>query len=205
MINRIASELARDDLSQTVDGVAAIRNAIMDAVYFYQPQAHFINEEIATTPTVAGTASYAFPEDLVSLEVLSIVRYNTVFQLRLRRYRELDAEDSLYPSALQGAPEEYAIWEQSVRLFPTPDDVYTLMFKYYKAIPFPATLGTSNFWTTVGEPLIRARAKFGLNMEVLRDQANAALDKAAEMEAFQAITHQTTEKLHTGSIKPWNG
>ena len=205
MVDRIASELSRDDLGTTGDnGVAAIQNAIRDAVYFYQPQAHFINEAITTTSTVAGQSTYNLPEDLVSLTQLDIIRYNTVYPLHLRRYQDLDRMDSLSPTPIQGAPEDYAIYDQQVRLFPTPDAVYSLRFIYYAAIPFPE-LTESNFWTTTAEEMIRARAKYGLNMSVIRDPGAAQLDKQIENEAFQAIVHQTTEKLHTGQIRSWEG
>lgn len=205
MVTKIASELSRDDLASTDAGIASIREAIRSAVYFYQPHAMFVNEAIATSPTVAGTSTYDLPTDLVSLTQLDFIQNNVVYPLTRRWYQRLDAMDSIVSGAIQGFPEEYDIYNHQVRLFPTPSDVYTLRFIYYAGLPFPETDGASSFWTTTGEALIRARAKYTLNMDVIRDAEAASMDKQSEKEAFEALMHQTAEKLHTGRIESWEG
>ena len=63
MQQRIADELgARNDLA------TQIQNAIQDAIRYYQYQPTFLNEkENTATTTVAGTAIYTLPVDLVTL------------------------------------------------------------------------------------------------------------------------------------------
>lgn len=79
----------------------------------------------AITPTAPGTSSYILPADFARLE--SVVR--SADQTPLHPVG-IDWMDTL--SAAGGTPQLYALDDQGLNLYPTPDGVYALKLRYWK-------------------------------------------------------------------------
>jgi hypothetical protein len=79
----------------------------------------------STTSTISGTVAYSLPSDFARLE--SVVR--TVDRAPLHPI-SIDWMDTL--SAASGTPQLYALDDQGLNLYPTPDGVYALKLRYWK-------------------------------------------------------------------------
>ncbi len=84
-------------------------------------------KETAYTTTTAGQAEYSlssFPEDIRSIEVAKIDD-NTPLK-RLNSFKDYLALIADQTSADYDEPEYYIVYNNSIYLYPTPDDSYTL-------------------------------------------------------------------------------
>jgi len=198
---RMAEELQRTDLADQ------IANAIVEACDYYRRDAFFKNDAQATQTTSAGVNIYNAPLDIAELRALFATASGTVYQLRWKSWDRLNAEDSNQLSPVQGPPVDYALnllaGGMQVRLFPTPNAVYTLTYNYIQIIPAPVNDSDSNFWTMEAREMIRAYARYLLRLNVLNDGAGAAVDKGLADEFFRKLKLETGMKKFTGRLRPW--
>lgn len=106
---------------------------------------HFREKEVsATFVTIAGTRLYPVPSPFEALRKLSITDPNTFDQIPLDRFT-LDQYDQNFVDDPSGAayamPTNYVREDGAIRLWPTPDDVYTINIKYWTVL---ADLSDSN-------------------------------------------------------------
>lgn len=189
---RIASELHRSDLT------TSIASAIADAVAHYQSKPFRFNEAIDTFATVAGTEFYDDLDEVGSIEVVTVTVNGRKVPLDEWTYGYMEAIATT--TNTQGQPWAWAWYAEQIRLYPVPDDAYTLTVSYTKQYGVPASDGDSNVWTTEAEQLTRHAAKKYLYRDVTRDPEGAAMAEAAEMEALRRLT-QDTNRLASGPLR----
>lgn len=190
----IQDELIRDDLTPQVS--LAIKSAIK---HYEKDRLHF-NEVRAKTVTAPNTEWYAVPSDLVEIDSLDIKVNGATYDLDPRPYQYLQ---SIYTTeAFTGPPVMYAVYDEQLRLYPVPDDSYTLVMSYaYKLDELSATSDT-NAWLDDGKQLIKSRAKWDILLNVIKDPQQAAGQKAAEIEAKVALEELGNGILTGGGIIP---
>lgn len=183
---RIADELNRQpgDIigSPSLAAGYAINREINDAIRHYESVRFRWNEvrenEFATT--VSGSRTISLPATFVKLDSLKVIYNGSYIRMRPRTWDEIETMD-MQVSMASGPPTLYAIYGNVLRIFPQPNDAYTLVGSYIQRF-LPTSLSTSfcqiitmgggsitttttashnnrmNGWTTDGEALIRARA-----------------------------------------------
>jgi len=207
MIDRIMSELMRDDLGTSGAPLAvtdsSIYNAIQDAIADYQRESFFINENVDSSQlTTTGVNLYDFPTDLFAPIQTDIIGNNIVMPLLPLEYQIMDAWDAVVPLPVQGFPVYVATMKNQVRLYPTPNtDTYKIRFIYQQILTAPTLIADTNFWTTSAESLIRNRAKYNLNVTVIRDTEAALMDSKAEKDALMRLLRESNAKLFTGTLR----
>jgi hypothetical protein len=82
------------------------------------------NRNICTFTTVASTADYALPTEYI--HVLSV--WDTTNSVRLAQRDDNWASDNLELDA--GMPTDYVHYKNWIKLFPTPDDAYTIRVRH---------------------------------------------------------------------------
>jgi hypothetical protein len=92
----------------------------------------------------------------------------------------------------EGAPEAYALLGEYFRIFPTPDDVYTLHMVYYKSDTVLDT-DVTNGWLTHAPYLLIGKAGWQVAM-ALRDIGAAAAFKQMEQEGRLLLASQTYDR-----------
>ena len=186
MQTRILSELTRDDLT------AQAQNAIQSAIKFYQKKPFWFNEEIATASTADGTQYYALPSDFVVERSMTISDSTTTYPLPRRSHIQLD---EWYISGSTGWPSDYSLYEEQIRLYPIPNDTYTMTISYVKSLDELANPEDTNAWMVEGEELIRSRAEYDICMRILRKADWAEFYKVMENESFRNIESATTQRV----------
>lgn len=189
---RIADELARSDLT------SQIAYAISDAIVAYEDERFHFNETRATTfSTVDGQEFYdsndaAAIGNIQKIDYVKVYVGNDPHDLAYERPGEME---SLSVNGTQeGTPWAYTWYGNQIRLYPVPDQAYTVRVGASVKVAAPATDGEANNpWMTHAERLIRSRAKLELALHVLKDTDMATTMTAAVEEAFDQLKERTNQ------------
>lgn len=187
---RIAADLRRNDLTSDIG------YAIADAVAEYQGSRFYFNQARDSFTTVAGTEFYEsgtdpqdIPDDIAEVDSLTVTVNGRVYQMDKWAFGVSEWINST--STSRGQPTNWAWYAQKVRLYPVPDNAYTVTISYLQKIAAPTADGDENAWTTEAEILIRSCAKKILYRDVLKNPARAAEAEAAEMNAKRRLKRET--------------
>lgn len=131
---------------------AKINRAINSALHFIESDHDCPWLGVTTTlVTAAGTSAYSVPSDWSKTMSLRLPGY-----MSLERY-DVDELDDLWPAtASTGQPIQWGTWADQIELRPTPDAIYTLTHRYFKAEPELSTdtdtpLMPARFHTAIAE------------------------------------------------------
>lgn len=203
MKSRIASELRRSNIT------SQIASAISTAISAYEDERFYTNESRENTFSTVADQEFYTSSDAAFIGLLTKIDYvflyidNSPFQLHptFPEYLEEASENS----TSTGSPSEYSWYDEKIRLYPVPDEVWTIRVGGVLSIAEPASDSeTGNFWMTTAERLIRSRAKQELALHVLRDVELAQIMGGAATEAFEQLDRRTKRITKTGGgrIKP---
>lgn len=204
---RIANEINRGDLAPEIDA------AIGDAIDYWSGERYFFNETRDTTfQTVAAQDSYGINEfndilNVIKIDYVHCIVSGQIFKVYQRRPETIEL--SIQNSGLSiGIPAEYSFYNQALRLYPVPGDVYDIRVAYQRAMPQPATdTETGNVWMTGAERLIRSQAKAELYSHVsdIADANEAQKYAALAQNYADVIKSKTTKMTHSagGRVLPY--
>lgn len=153
-----------------------------------------LGQKIGTLPTISGTRTYAFPVDLMRL--LS-VKFNG---MTLAEMTQQDI-DTFLPqddgaSTVQGTPERYYTYAQTIYLYPVPNLVKNLTIRYNR---FPTDVAVDgdntdvdkiydnrilDFCHAMGKQLDGDMQGYVMFMQRFEGKVNATLDDEFEKQAM---------------------
>ncbi len=160
---RIENELQRDSTD------SELSDAIVASIDFYRRQRFNWNTKRATTATVAAVEYYQLPPDYVEADSLRLTKDHTRDHLTERSFVWIDAREG--PDNQYARPAVFSIQNREMRLYPIPDQSYTILLSYVYALPeisVSAADSATNAWMTEAEELIRLHAKADLLMNRIR-------------------------------------
>lgn len=200
MVDRIDDDTERQGTDDT-----QIKQHINDAITHYRAHRFWFNEEPSgsalTSATTASNSYVARYTGLIQLDSLRITISGQVYPLDPVSFDDMEAMHD--GSTSDGQPYAYCLYGDRVRLYPTPDDAYTLTWSgiFEDATALSAD-GDTNDWMTHGEQLIRHRAKKTFMRDVLRDRPDEVmLEQVAENEAYDALIRETVKRSARRRIK----
>jgi|TARA_R110000824_G_scaffold170861_2_gene348323 hypothetical protein len=129
----IANYLERDDLTATIPDFITLTEARLNRDLRVR-----VNLVRSTTSTTAGTEFYDLPSDLIELRNIT---YNTTSDSRALSYLSPEAGTREYGGVVTGFPRAYTNLGKNIKLYPTPDAVYTIGINYFRKL---VTLSDSN-------------------------------------------------------------
>lgn len=194
--NRILSDLNR---TSSNDLTSSVETEIQTAIAFYEKRRFWFLEARATTTTIVGQEYYALPEDFRDDDSLVITVNSETYQLKRRTYELL--EQWYLGSSLTGDPTDYAIYDEQIRLYPVPNNQYTMTLSYYKKLNSLSGQDDTNAWMVEGEGLIRSRVEWLLFARKLRDYDAAQACKVLEEEELAQHEKLTRSRLLTGHTR----
>lgn len=194
---RIATDLTRDDLT------TQIASAVTDAIAFYARDRFWFNTSRSLTfSTVASQVAYS-SSDLSSIPKL--VRIDALFTpsgtalIPCNRMEPGDFDMAWGSGTSTGRPYTFTYVDQTIRLGPTPDAVYSMrLHAHYKLAT--ASDSDTNAWTDDAEELIRTHAKMLLHLDVLGDDQAAARMQSKLPILLAALRAESSARLSTGII-----
>lgn len=232
MVTRIANELDRPLSDLAVDNATTFQteiiNAIRDAISDYEAQRFFFNDSDASAliphpsiALVAGTEYYNFPTDAVGgtkllephrdgVRVNSNGRWNYVQPVA---WDEIEREQYEVTPTYKSWPRLYAIRNERIRVYPVPDQAYTLRlpgvveFEEVSALTGGDGSDTKavNPWLNVAEIMIRCNAKARLCRHVLYQPELIPNFERDEQMVFLGLQQQTNKSQSYKRIgSAWN-
>jgi hypothetical protein len=201
MLDRIADELARSDLT------SQINKAVQSAIRHYERKAFYFNEARKTLSTSDGaefytTTDFGFLDKLAEIYTARITVNGSHYLLQERDWEYLDALSSSTTS--KGDPSDFAYFGKQFRVWPIPNAARNIVISGIEKLPAASlsATGDTNYWMTDGEELIRSRAVRKLYAEVIKDVENATIWGGHEQEALMALLSETESRAMTGLPRP---
>ena len=195
----VADDLARSDLT------SAIAEAITEAIEYYQPEPFWFTEDRdATFATVSGTSEYTSTEDA---DIGQFYRLDSVILVDgTQRYPMTEFSVSEWEDyqdvASNARPYNFARYQESYFLYPTPDAAYTIRLTGHRKIAAPASDGEAdNVWMTDAYQLIRARAVKNIFAKKIRSYNDAQMWQIEETRQLDRLYEETARRTSTGKIK----
>jgi hypothetical protein len=184
---RIITEMQRDDLSDTL--ATQLLTHIQRACEYYSDERFWFNALIANVNTVASVATVTVPSTFRRVDRVTIPAYTQdLIEVAL---------GDIPIETVNSIPRGYAYYNDTLRLYPVPDAVYTLELTGMAAIAAPALDADTNAWTNEAQDLIVARAKMTLFRAQFRDPEGTQLAIAETQEAFARLKRETSRRLAT--------
>lgn len=155
MVRRIREDLDRGD-----DFDARIKQAICDAIVYYQTSRLGFNTKRARALVTSGMEMLSLPLDWVEADYLRLeddgqrIPFDEVTYDWIEDRRENDSD--------RGVPQKFAIQHREMRMWPIPDRSYTLVFSFQheiRNVSISASDGETNAWMTEAEQLVRTWAQ----------------------------------------------
>lgn len=194
---RIADELARADLTSQI--ALAISQATEEACTH---RFWFMEVRGLTVLLTSGSGAYVSDDlsNLIEIDRLVLMVGSQRRTLRIMSDDRLDmANDGTPP---QGEPYAYSRYGDQLRLYPTPQQGYTVLID---GLTKGATLNSdtdSNIWTDAskGERYIRALAKRQLYTDVIRDTDKALVQDQLAQRYREELFEQTHSRIATNEM-----
>ena len=198
----IAVDLRRSDLTTN------IATAISAAIRHWQTERFYFNESrLSTFATVSTQSIYTTSDDTdipkwIEIDYVKLVDSDGQVYTLCRLSPE-EMESLLYTGAASGRPDSYSYFEESFRLHPIPDAVYTIRPVGLIRKAEPASDGeASNVWMTEAYDLIRLEAEERIYKNVLVDLERAAVVEGSKRDALSQLYAASSKKTATGQITP---
>jgi len=193
---RVIRETNRDDLAD--DLADALSYAITSAIDFYSTQRWDFNEARTVDTMLSGEEYTTLPTGTRILDELYLIIGGVRYRLTKQ---EMDYIEGLYSVPMIGQPTDYAVFQGQVRVWPTPNRNYSVIWLTIEDQPALTDDSSSNAWTTEGYDLIAARTRYLLYRDQFRDSAGAAVAYAAEQEAYGNLKGTTNRLIGTGRMR----
>lgn len=198
---RVASEL-NGTLAATD---TAIASAILTAIAKYEPETFRFNDASTTVATVAGTSSYNMYTGATAitwsrLDPPTVQNSTTIWTLAPVDYDWMvQQDDSVTP--YRGRPDCYAVFNNQIRLYPTPDAIYTLTLRGTRRLTALSADGDTNGWTTDGEALIRNAALAELCQNYTQEYDRAQIYLAKAYDEFNKLRVENERIRNNGPVR----
>src|SRR5262245_52679630 len=199
---QIANDLRRSNLP------SEIQTAVLDAIRDHETERFWWNETaIYTLDTIAGQEEYTIALQPPILEFIKIdwLRAqvgNTWYDVI--RY-PMDDIERLYSSPSSGQPYDFGYHGNTIRLYPTPDNVYPIRISgHYRLIEL-VNDADSNEWTNAGKNLIRYSALKRLYLYPIRDREQVQMAEGAEQRELDYLRRQADRRARSGVMRAYYG
>jgi hypothetical protein len=204
LVTQIADEI--DDT--TGEYSTQIHSAIRTAIRYCERENWYFNQSRDVTfVTVDGQHIYTAADNA---NIPTLVQIQYVYsedgqgqRTELRRVQSNEMEILSDNSAARGEPYCWAYFNQSIRLYPIPGaTVYTMRLQVgpYRLAPLGDETD-SNAWIVEAFDMIKARAKYVLYKDVIKDPALAAEALNDYNDQWDVLKRETSRRLATGVIR----
>lgn len=199
-----------DDIDATNGEYSAqITDAVLAAIRYCERKLFYFNETRDETFTTIQAQDWYTATDNTNIPTL--VRLQTAYLIdsgnqitELSRDTPENMEVLADASASSGRPTCFAYYAQKIRLYPVPDaGPYTVRLQLgpYRLTPL-ASPNDTNAWLTEAYDMVKARAKYILQKDTLKDPALAAEALNDFKDQLGALKAETAQRSGTGYIVP---
>lgn len=197
--SRIADDINRSDLGTQIDV------AINRAIEHYEKDYFWFKDKTATFSTVASQEVYTsadsgYPTDLSEIDYVEVsISSNYQYEVVPTDFKDIQHKNP-GSTTLTGYPTNYALYNENMYLYPTPNGAYGITVYYQQKYTALSNDTDTNDWTTDAEDLIEARATWWILSRVIKDYQGAQVAKAEEMDALAALQAKTRKLTANGKV-----
>lgn len=198
MQTRIGNELKRASLT------SEIQNAILSALDFYKRQGFRWNSARTTTTTTDAIEYYGLPTDFIEADTMVLKDGSDLEPLEERTHFWIDLEKEW--DSHKSRPYIFAVQANQFRLYPVPDDAYTMILTYRYELEKPSADTDTSAWFTDGEELIRTHAKVDMLENVIRGPESfqeAERLRLREAQVLKELRIEYKRSQSSGRITPY--
>lgn len=204
----ICADIADDVDDTSTEYEDQIEKAVQGAQRYCERHGFYFNQtRDVTFSTVAAQQVY---DDSDNANIPTLVRVSHVYctdsggqTVELNRITQQEMELLSDNSASTGEPFAWAYYNQEIRLYPIPDAVYTIRLQLGNYRLTVLSTGTdTNAWLDEAYDLIKARAKYILYKNTLKDAALAAEALNDFTDQLNALAAETSSRMGSGRIRP---
>ncbi|PIT67976.1 hypothetical protein [Bartonella tribocorum] len=201
--------LIQDEIDDTTAEYSLqIQDSIVTALRLCEREPFFFNERRKSTfktqseKTWYGREEGVFIESEKTLEDVFLATKNaTPTKLFFKPVEVLHQQYGLHPEL--GTPFFYTCLDQKIGLFPTPENVEDVQLSYAPVYVSDEQLKEDNNpWLIYAFDLIKARAKYELYKNILKDPEYAAVSFRDFQEQLQALRIETSRRKGSSKIRP---
>lgn len=200
IIAQVANDLADSNIN------SEIGDEINAAIREYDTRRVWFNEKRDLTfSTVAAQDFYTSADNS---DIPNLIRIDAMFSTSGSADKwiiePMDAVEMerLSPPNDGGRPGYYAYFGQSIRLWPYPDQAYTIRVLGWYRLSELSQDSDTNIWTQYAAGLLRLSAKRRVLANVRQDYDNASKVFELEQEAWAAIDRETILRRGAGLVTP---
>lgn len=205
----IVAEIADEIDDTTGEYAAQIRRSIVAAIRYCERFTFYFNEtRDVTFVTVDGQEWY---DESDNANIPTLVRIVAAYsedsqgqRTCLKRARPEEIELVSDNAASEGEPYSWTYFGQRIRLYPIPGaEVYTIRLQLspYRLAPLVNPTDESA-WLDEAYDMIKARAKYILQKDVIKDAALAAEALNDYNDQFSTLVAETSSRNGSGCIEP---
>lgn len=189
------------DPNNTGISASAVDDEINRAIRYYSNFRFWFNEDEDTIALVAGTQTVpSIPSTLVSeLRVNGLLLIDNQVKINLKKV--LPDEFSNMDQDQTGRPYYYTYKDGSYYLLPTPDQAYSLKFRYTKEYADLSADGDTNDFTDNAEDLLMLHALKNIYAEDKDDPEYAARFNDLETNEYRSLLKRSGLLLGTGYLQ----
>jgi len=198
----------REDLNRGTDFDSRIKRAIETAIGYYKAKRLGFNVKRAQALLTSGNETVILPSDWIEADFLRIEKDDRRSSIEEVTYDWI--EENQGTGTLRGQPCKFAIQHRTLRLYPVPDQSYTLVLSFQfqlTDVSRSASDGASNAWLTEGEELIRKHAMSDLYVNYIDGddsiQKGILLRTDCEERILPQLEAQAAREQSSGKIKAW--
>jgi hypothetical protein len=198
----------REDLNRGSSFDPRIKRAIVNAIAFYRSKRLGFNIKRARARLTSGNEFVSLPTDWIEADYLRLEKGTRRYPLEEVTYDWM--EETQLDDSTEGQPQKFAIQHRELRLYPIPDQTYTLMLSFQyelKNVSISASDGESNAWLEEGEELVRKHAMGDLYVLYIDgDEAKMkGMNLLAECEEviLPKLEAEAAREQSSGKIKAW--
>jgi hypothetical protein len=198
----------REDIDRGTSYDSRIKRAIVEAIRFYRSKRVGWNIKRAYATLTSGQEYVSLPTDWIEADLLRLDKDGERDVLEEVSYDWID--DQQTDEDETGRPYKWAVQHRTLRLYPPPDQTYTLMFSFQyelKDVSISASDGATNAWLDEGEELIRKHAMSQLYVLYIDGPESIGkgrlLRQECSDEILPVLEAQAAREQSAGKIKAW--
>lgn len=204
MLDRIADETRYTDS----DSRSIIKLCIQDAIAYYEKERFWWNQSRTTTFNTVVDQEYYSSSDNASIPyildfdaVTITINVSDIYTLVKQDWELLEKWNA--DALSKGDPTDYAYYAQQIRLYPVPNNVWSVRIAGLFKLTTLVNDSDTNSWVTTseGEELIRNHAKGIFYSQYLRDDANASRSLQMAEAAYINLRNSTQRRVGTDRIR----
>lgn len=194
---RIITETNRDDLTDEL--ASALDTVINDSIEFYATERWWWNEARVTSTTTPDNEYIDRPAAARIIDqpflLIGGVRYDM-------SKRSMEWIEGMYTTPLKGQPTDYCEFGTQCRLWPMPNQAWTIIWLDIADLSALASDNASNYWTTACPQLISARSRMIFFRDYFKSDADYARAEVAERQWYGHFKGESNRRIGTGFVRP---